>query len=140
MRAHPAADEIHTVENVGALMPGLRRDLETLVRIPSVSVPGRIDQPLLDAFGWLFAWAGPAATVRLDSRTGAKAWAAITAVAAATAAISAVLGSDTAKARTRGHNQRRPKIGPPQRTHLECSKFMAETLGAVRNAYQCRAS
>jgi acetylornithine deacetylase/succinyl-diaminopimelate desuccinylase-like protein len=31
-------------------MPDLRRDLEALVRIPSVSVPGRIDQPLLDAF------------------------------------------------------------------------------------------
>jgi two-component system sensor histidine kinase DesK len=40
-----------------------------------------------DAFGWLFAWAGSAATVRLDGRTGAKAWAAITAVAAATIAL-----------------------------------------------------
>jgi acetylornithine deacetylase/succinyl-diaminopimelate desuccinylase-like protein len=43
------------------LMPELRRDLEALVRIPSVSVPGRIDQPLLDAFeltSQLFADAG----------------------------------------------------------------------------------
>jgi two-component system sensor histidine kinase DesK len=40
-----------------------------------------------DAFGWLFAWAGSAATVRLDNRTGVKAWAAITAVAAATIAL-----------------------------------------------------
>ena len=40
-----------------------------------------------DAFGWLFAWAGSAATVRLDGRTGAKAWAAITPVAAATIAL-----------------------------------------------------
>ena len=40
-----------------------------------------------DAFGWLFAWAGSAATVRLDGRAGVKAWAAITAVAAATIAL-----------------------------------------------------
>jgi two-component system sensor histidine kinase DesK len=40
-----------------------------------------------DAFGWLFAWAGPAATVRIDGRTGAKVWAAITALAAATIAL-----------------------------------------------------
>jgi two-component system sensor histidine kinase DesK len=40
-----------------------------------------------DAFGWLFAWAGSAATVRLDGRAGAKAWAAITALAAATIAL-----------------------------------------------------
>jgi two-component system, NarL family, sensor histidine kinase DesK len=39
------------------------------------------------AFGWLFAWAGSAATVRLDNRTGVKAWAAVTAVAAATIAL-----------------------------------------------------
>ena len=39
------------------------------------------------AFGWLFAWAGSAATVRLDGRAGVKAWAAITAVAAATIAL-----------------------------------------------------
>jgi two-component system, NarL family, sensor histidine kinase DesK len=39
------------------------------------------------AFGWLFAWAGSAVTVRLDGRAGAKAWAAITAVAAATIAL-----------------------------------------------------
>lgn len=50
------------------LMPGLRRDLEALVRIPSVSAPGRIDQPLLDAFeltSQLFADAGVAVD-RLD--------------------------------------------------------------------------
>ncbi len=44
-----------------ALMPQLRRDLEALVRIPSVSVPGRIDEPLLAAFEMttqLFADAG----------------------------------------------------------------------------------
>ena len=42
-------------------MPELRSDLEALVRIPSVSVPGRVDQPLLDAFeltSRLFADAG----------------------------------------------------------------------------------
>jgi acetylornithine deacetylase/succinyl-diaminopimelate desuccinylase-like protein len=43
------------------MLPQLRRDLEALVRIPSVSVPGRIDGPLLDAFEMtsrLFAKAG----------------------------------------------------------------------------------
>ena len=42
-------------------MPELRRELEALVRIPSISVPGRIDPPLLDAFEMtsrLFAEAG----------------------------------------------------------------------------------
>jgi cysteinylglycine-S-conjugate dipeptidase len=42
-------------------MPALRRDLEALVRIPSVSVPGRLDAPLLEAFeltSRLFADAG----------------------------------------------------------------------------------
>jgi acetylornithine deacetylase/succinyl-diaminopimelate desuccinylase-like protein len=34
---------------VGALMPQLRRELDELVRIPSISVPGRIDDPLLQA-------------------------------------------------------------------------------------------
>jgi cysteinylglycine-S-conjugate dipeptidase len=34
---------------VGALMPRLRRELDELVRIPSISVPGRIDDPLLQA-------------------------------------------------------------------------------------------
>jgi acetylornithine deacetylase/succinyl-diaminopimelate desuccinylase-like protein len=56
------------VQNVRALMPELRRDLEALVRIPSVSAPGRIDQPLLDAFEMtarLFADAGVAVD-RLD--------------------------------------------------------------------------
>jgi acetylornithine deacetylase/succinyl-diaminopimelate desuccinylase-like protein len=46
---------------VRALMPQLRRDLEALVRIPSVSAPGRIDPPLLEAFeltSRLFADAG----------------------------------------------------------------------------------
>ena len=50
------------------LMPQLRQDLEALVRIPSVSVPGRIDPPLLDAFeltSRLFADAG-VAVGRLD--------------------------------------------------------------------------
>jgi acetylornithine deacetylase/succinyl-diaminopimelate desuccinylase-like protein len=54
--------------NARALMPELRRELEALVRIPSVSVPGRIDQPLLDAFEMtsrLFAEAGVAVD-RLD--------------------------------------------------------------------------
>jgi len=43
------------------LMPQLRRDLEALVHIPSISVPDRVDQPLLDAFeltSRLFAEAG----------------------------------------------------------------------------------
>jgi hypothetical protein len=42
-------------------MPQLRSDHEALVRIPSVSAPGRIDEPLLDAFDMasrLFADAG----------------------------------------------------------------------------------
>jgi acetylornithine deacetylase/succinyl-diaminopimelate desuccinylase-like protein len=46
---------------VQELMPDLRRDLEALVRIPSVSAPGRIDPPLLEAFeltSRLFADAG----------------------------------------------------------------------------------
>jgi two-component system, NarL family, sensor histidine kinase DesK len=42
-----------------------------------------------DAFGWLFAWAGSAATVRLEGRDGVKAWAAVTAVAGATIALAA---------------------------------------------------
>jgi acetylornithine deacetylase/succinyl-diaminopimelate desuccinylase-like protein len=53
---------------VRELMPELRRDLEALVRIPSVSVEGRVDQPLLDAFeltSRLFADAGVAVD-RLD--------------------------------------------------------------------------
>jgi cysteinylglycine-S-conjugate dipeptidase len=50
------------------LMPQLRRDLEALVRIPSVSVPGRVDRALFDAFeltSRLFAEAG-VAVGRLD--------------------------------------------------------------------------
>lgn len=39
-----------SAEAVPALIPQLRQDLEDLVRIPSVSVPGEIGQPLLDAF------------------------------------------------------------------------------------------
>jgi cysteinylglycine-S-conjugate dipeptidase len=42
-------------------MPQLRRDLEALVRVPSISVPGRVDQPLLNGFEMtsrLFAEAG----------------------------------------------------------------------------------
>jgi cysteinylglycine-S-conjugate dipeptidase len=53
---------------VRGLMPQLRSDLETLVRIPSVSVPGRVDPPLLEAFeltSRLFAEAG-ATVERLD--------------------------------------------------------------------------
>ena len=62
------APGIDAAAAVRALMPGLRRDLETLVRIPSVSVPGRIDPPLLEAFeltSSLFADAG-VAVERLD--------------------------------------------------------------------------
>jgi acetylornithine deacetylase/succinyl-diaminopimelate desuccinylase-like protein len=54
--------------DVVGLMPGLRADLEALVRIPSISVPGRIDPPLLEAFEMtsrLFAEAG-VAVGRLD--------------------------------------------------------------------------
>ena len=56
------------VASARALMPDLRRELEALVRIPSVSAPGRIDQPLLDAFEMtsrMFAEAGVAVD-RLD--------------------------------------------------------------------------
>jgi acetylornithine deacetylase/succinyl-diaminopimelate desuccinylase-like protein len=50
-----------TADAVRALLPQLRADLEELVRIPSVSVPGRIDRELLEAFeltSRLFADAG----------------------------------------------------------------------------------
>src|SRR3954469_4304303 len=50
-----AADEVRR------LMPELRRDLEALVRIPSVSVPGELGEALLEAFALtsrLFADAG----------------------------------------------------------------------------------
>ena len=53
---------------VPGLMPELRRDLEALVRIPSISVPGRVDAPLLEAFeltSELFEQAG-VAVGRLD--------------------------------------------------------------------------
>ena len=48
-------------DDVCRLMPELRRDLEDLVRIPSVSVPGELGEPLLAAFettSRLFADAG----------------------------------------------------------------------------------
>jgi acetylornithine deacetylase/succinyl-diaminopimelate desuccinylase-like protein len=48
-------------EIVAALMPSLRAGLDDLVRIPSVSVPGRIDDALLEAHdlvGRLFSEAG----------------------------------------------------------------------------------
>ncbi len=48
-------------EKVRALLPQLRGELEALVRIESVSVPGEIGRPLLDAFDFtsrLFADAG----------------------------------------------------------------------------------
>ena len=48
-------------DEVRGLMPELRRDLEALVRIPSVSVPGVVGEPLLEAFEMtsrLFADAG----------------------------------------------------------------------------------
>jgi len=38
-----------TSDRVTALMPQLKRDLVELARVPSVSVPGRIDKPLLEA-------------------------------------------------------------------------------------------
>jgi acetylornithine deacetylase/succinyl-diaminopimelate desuccinylase-like protein len=50
-----------TAEVVSGLIPGLREDLARLVAIPSISVPGRIDKALLDAFeetSALFAGAG----------------------------------------------------------------------------------
>ena len=53
---------------VRGLMPELRRDLEALVRIPSVSVPGEVGAPLLEGFeatSRLFAEAGVAVD-RLD--------------------------------------------------------------------------
>jgi cysteinylglycine-S-conjugate dipeptidase len=57
-----AADEVRK------LMPELRRDLEALVRIPSVSAPGQFSEPLLEAFeltSRLFANAG-VEVARLD--------------------------------------------------------------------------
>jgi hypothetical protein len=50
-----------TGESVAALMPDLLADLVRLVAIPSVSVLGRIGEPLLQVFaltGELFAGAG----------------------------------------------------------------------------------
>ncbi len=50
-----------TREVIAGLMPALTEDLARLVAIPSVSVPGRIDAPLLEAFEMtsaLFADAG----------------------------------------------------------------------------------
>jgi acetylornithine deacetylase/succinyl-diaminopimelate desuccinylase-like protein len=54
--------------DVRKLMPDLRRDLQDLVRIPSVSLPGELSEPLLEAFEMtsrLFADAG-VAVGRLD--------------------------------------------------------------------------
>ena len=54
--------------DVRKLVPDLRRDLEDLVRIPSVSVPGELGEPLLEAFeltSRLFADVGVAVS-RLD--------------------------------------------------------------------------
>ena len=55
----PASDT--AIEIVAALMPSLKTDLGELVRIPSVSVPGRIDDDLLrahDMVARLFSEAG----------------------------------------------------------------------------------
>ncbi len=58
--------------------------------IPMLAISVLLTLAVDDAFGWLFAWAGSAATVRLgDTREGAKAWAAITAIAAAAIALAA---------------------------------------------------
>jgi hypothetical protein len=60
---------------VAELMPALRGDLEDLVRIPSVSAPGVIDEPLLEAFDLttkLFAaagWRSAASTCRTQRRS-----------------------------------------------------------------------
>jgi acetylornithine deacetylase/succinyl-diaminopimelate desuccinylase-like protein len=61
VRRNVAGTERPITEIVSGLMPGLRSDLARLVAIPSVSVPGRIDEALLDAFeltSALFADAG----------------------------------------------------------------------------------
>lgn len=58
---HGGGDDSDLAGRVRALMPELRRNLEDFVRIPSVSAPGRIDQPILEAFEFtsrLFAGAG----------------------------------------------------------------------------------
>ncbi len=60
-RPHPADVPSDIASAARALMPELRQQLEALVRIPSVSVSGQIDQPLLEAFEMttrLFADAG----------------------------------------------------------------------------------
>jgi acetylornithine deacetylase/succinyl-diaminopimelate desuccinylase-like protein len=62
------SDDRTRAEAVRSQLPSLTEDLGELVRIPSVSVPGRVDQPLLDAFEMtsrLFAEAG-VAVGRLD--------------------------------------------------------------------------
>src|SRR3954449_12139465 len=63
----PLTGDVRMVD-VRKLMPDLRRDLEALVRIPSVSVPDELGEPLLEAFEMtsrLFADAG-VAVGRLD--------------------------------------------------------------------------
>jgi cysteinylglycine-S-conjugate dipeptidase len=63
MSSEPAAvgTPVPGAQTVAALMPGLRADLDELVRIPSISVPGRLDDALLkahDLVARLFADAG----------------------------------------------------------------------------------
>jgi cysteinylglycine-S-conjugate dipeptidase len=67
-RGEPQPGGPATAHAVAGLMPRLLRDLEDLVRIPSVSVPGRIDDALLEAHDMvarLFAGAG-VEVARLD--------------------------------------------------------------------------
>jgi acetylornithine deacetylase/succinyl-diaminopimelate desuccinylase-like protein len=61
IRAGARRESIPTAATIAELMPDLRRDLEELVRIPSVSVPGELGERLLEAFeltSRLFADAG----------------------------------------------------------------------------------
>jgi cysteinylglycine-S-conjugate dipeptidase len=57
----PVRERTPDAAAIARLMPGLKADLERLVAVPSVSVPGRVDEPLLEAFALtsaLFADAG----------------------------------------------------------------------------------
>jgi acetylornithine deacetylase/succinyl-diaminopimelate desuccinylase-like protein len=59
--AAPVVQRPPIADVVASHLPSLTEDLERLVRIPSVSAPGRVDRPLLDAFeltSRLFADAG----------------------------------------------------------------------------------